>query len=63
VTSAPVDPYAGTPYEGSPDGWWTEYGGALDVVSGVVFLPGPNHPPCMKDECDKCGGKKGRLPS
>lgn len=34
------------PYAGSPEGWWTEYGGALDTESGVVYLPGPNSPPC-----------------
>ncbi|WP_367428639.1 hypothetical protein [Streptomyces celluloflavus] len=35
----PVDPFAGTPYEGSPEGWWTPYGGALDQASGVVHIP------------------------
>lgn len=40
-----VDDPAG-PYAGSPKGWWTEYGGALDAESGVVYLPGPNFPPC-----------------
>jgi hypothetical protein len=34
------------PYADSPDGWWTEYGGALDIRSGVVYLPGPKSPPC-----------------
>jgi hypothetical protein len=43
----PADPYAGAPYEGSPEGWWTRYGGALDVRSGVVFIPqGADLPPC-----------------
>lgn len=48
----PADPFAGTPYEGSPDGWWTEYGGALDVKSGVVYLPpGSPHVPCKSQKC------------
>ncbi|WP_371800866.1 hypothetical protein OHA38_20295 [Streptomyces sp. NBC_01732] len=56
-----VDPFKGTPYEGSPDGWWTEYGGALDVVSGVVYLPGPEHPPSPfhKDDCPNCRPPRG----
>ncbi|MEU1948082.1 hypothetical protein ABZ554_37960 [Streptomyces sp. NPDC020125] len=42
-----ADPYADTPYEGSRAGWWTEYGGALDARSGVVFIPpGADLPPC-----------------
>ncbi len=42
-----ADPYAGTPYAESPDGWWTKYGGAKDVVSGVVFIPrGADLHPC-----------------
>lgn len=40
-----VDDPAG-PYADSPEGWWTEYGGALDTESGVVYLPGPSSPPC-----------------
>ncbi|MFE5742205.1 methyltransferase domain-containing protein [Streptomyces celluloflavus] len=35
----PADPFAGTPHEGSPEGWWTPYGGALDQASGVVHIP------------------------
>jgi hypothetical protein len=56
VEKTTVDPFAGTPYENSPDGWWTEYGGALDVKSGVVFLPRPDHPPSPfhSDECPNC---------
>ncbi|MEU1077433.1 MULTISPECIES: hypothetical protein [unclassified Streptomyces] len=27
------------PYADSPKGWWTECGGALDVRSGVVYIP------------------------
>ncbi len=43
------------PYAGSPAGWWTQYGGALDVTSGVVHLPGPTHPPNLRHhECRNC---------
>ncbi len=35
----PTDPFAGTPYEGSPEGWWTPHGGALDQASGVIHIP------------------------
>ncbi|WP_411140339.1 hypothetical protein [Streptomyces sp. x-80] len=38
-TAAATDPFAGTPYEGSPEGWWTPHGGALDQASGVVYVP------------------------
>lgn len=47
------DVFADAVYEGSPQGWWTEYGGALDVRSGVVSLPGPYHPPCLRG-CERC---------
>ena len=40
-----IDDPAGR-YAGSPKGWWTEYGGALDAESRVVYLPGTNFPPC-----------------
>lgn len=30
------------PYAGSPEGWWTEYSGAQDTESGVVYLPAPS---------------------
>jgi hypothetical protein len=41
------DPYAETPYANSPEGWWTAFGGALDVRSGVVYIPpGKGLPPC-----------------
>lgn len=47
-----ADPFVGTPYEASPEGWWTRHGGALDVESGVVYLPpGPDLPPCLVPEC------------
>lgn len=56
VEKPTVVPFAGTPYEGSPEGWWTEYGGALDVKSGVVHIPPGSNPPhspscrlCRKD--------------
>lgn len=39
-----MDLLTDTPYANSPEGWWTPYGGALDVKSGVVCLPGP-YPP------------------
>ncbi len=52
-----ADPYSGTPYEGSPEGWWTRYGGALDVCSGVVFIPpGADLPPCPF-RCARCRGR------
>ncbi|BCM65781.1 hypothetical protein EASAB2608_01115 [Streptomyces sp. EAS-AB2608] len=27
------------PYANSPEGWWTQYGGALNQRSGVVYIP------------------------
>lgn len=52
VEQAPVDPFAGTAYEDSPEGWWTPFGGALDVASGVVYLPrGSMHVPCPWTDC------------
>ena len=39
VTPTGDDSFAGTAYEGSPEGWWTRYGGVLDVRSGVVHIP------------------------
>lgn len=49
-----MDPFAGTPYENSPEGWWTEYGGALDVKSGVVYFPpGSKHVPCRWESCKR----------
>lgn len=51
------DPYEGTPYEGSPEGWWTPFGGALDVRSGVVFIPPGNGLPACPFPCDVCRGK------
>lgn len=51
-----VDP-SEEPYEGSSVGWWTAYGGALDVSSGVIALPGPYHPtsPFHPADCPYCG--------
>ncbi|GAA3001968.1 hypothetical protein Sfulv_34500 [Streptomyces fulvorobeus] len=48
------DPHG--PYADSPAGWWDQYGGALDMRSGVVCLPGPVHPPSPfhPDECPHC---------
>lgn len=52
AAKATADPFAGTPYEASPEGWWTKHGGALDVESGVIHLPtGPGLPPCLVPEC------------
>lgn len=44
------------PYTDSPAGWWDQYGGALNVASGVVYLPGPTHPPSPlhSDDCPNC---------
>lgn len=39
VRETAAAPFAGTPYENSPQGPWTPYGGALDVTSGVVHIP------------------------
>jgi hypothetical protein len=50
LTDDPLGPYAE-----SPDGWWTQYGGALDVASGGVYLPGPKFPPCPFP-CTLCQG-------
>lgn len=59
IAATPPDPFKGTHYEGSPDGWWTEHAGALDISSGVVFIPqGANLPPCPFP-CDHCR-RKGR---
>lgn len=34
------------PYADSEEGWWTEYGGARDPRSGVVYIPsGGKRPP------------------
>lgn len=56
----PADPFAGSPYENSPVGWWTEYGGALDVKSGVIYFPpGSKHVPCPWENCKHCGREEG----
>lgn len=61
-----ADPLTGTPAPvdvrlrrvgSSPAGWWTRYGGALDVRSGVVFIPpGADLPPCPFP-CTRCRAK------
>lgn len=57
LRSGGCDPYAGTPYEDSPEGWWTAFGGALDVNSGVVHIPpGRKLPPCPFP-CATCRAK------
>lgn len=56
-------PFAGTAYENSPVGWWTEGGGALDVASGVVhFPPDADPPPCAVPECERCAEKSRAVP-
>lgn len=51
----PVDLLTGAPYADSPSGWWSPYGGKLDRRSGVVFLPGPLHPPSpWHRDCPNC---------
>lgn len=51
------DPCQGTAYENSPEGWWTAFGGALDVVSGVVYIPPTGKlPPCPLP-CATCRSK------
>jgi hypothetical protein len=62
ASEAAVDPFVGTRYEGSPEGWWTAYGGALDVKSGVVYFPGPNYPPCNIPDCSLCARRRGETP-
>jgi hypothetical protein len=47
------------PYASSPDGWWTEYGGALDVKSGVVHLPASADPPPCPFPCELCARRQG----
>jgi hypothetical protein len=59
MTAPPeVDPFKGTPYENSSSGWWTEYGGALDVISGVIYVPsGSRKLPCSVPGCKRCQRK------
>jgi hypothetical protein len=45
------------PYADSPDGWWTEYGGALDSASGVVYFPPTAELPACPFPCTKCRAK------
>jgi hypothetical protein len=45
-----------SPYANSPVGWWTEYGGALDVRSGVAYFPPGSSPPCSLPDCKRHGG-------
>lgn len=44
------------PYAESPPGWWDQYGGALNIASGVVYLPGPTQPPSPlhPEDCPNC---------
>ncbi|GLV78218.1 hypothetical protein Shyhy02_62180 [Streptomyces hygroscopicus subsp. hygroscopicus] len=41
------------PYANSPEGWWTQRGGALDVRSGVVYIP-PLLQPAPLAVCRRC---------
>lgn len=43
------------PYADSPVGRW-DHGGALNMASGVVYLPGPAHPPSPfhPEDCPNC---------
>jgi len=45
------------PYADSPDGWWTQYGGALDTRSGVVHLPQVAQLPPCPFPCMLCAGR------
>jgi hypothetical protein len=51
-----VDDPAG-PYVDSPEGWWTEYGGTRDEVSGVIAFP-PNSLPACSFPCSLCDAKR-----
>ncbi|GAA0374301.1 hypothetical protein GCM10010319_61020 [Streptomyces blastmyceticus] len=45
-------------YADSPEGWWTQYGGAVDARSGVVYIPREaDHPPC-RFPCDLCAERR-----
>ena len=45
------------PYADSPEGWWKPYGGALDIRSGVVYIPPSAALPACPFPCQRCGGK------
>lgn len=47
------------PYAGSPDGWWTEHGGAVDVRSNVVYFPRLAESPSCPFPCPVCERRKG----
>lgn len=46
----------GGPCADSPPGWWNQYGGALNVASRVICLPGPTYPPSPfhPGDCPNC---------
>jgi hypothetical protein len=46
--------FTGAPYADSPEGWWMEYGGALDVTSGVVHFPQEVELPACRFRCHHC---------
>jgi hypothetical protein len=45
------------PYANSPDGWWTEPGGALDSASGAVYFPPTAQLPACPFPCSTCRAK------
>jgi len=47
-----IDDPAG-PYADCPEGWWTPYGGALNVASGVVYFPPGSAPSCRLPDCQR----------
>ncbi len=58
LVSLPDDPLNGQ--EAIPAPWWTEYGGTLDPVSGVIAFPPRALPPCpLYPECSHCARQEG----
>ncbi|MHC0430795.1 hypothetical protein ACX6XY_11475 [Streptomyces sp. O3] len=51
-----VDPDG--PYADSPPGWWDPYEGALDVISGVVYLPQRATPRPCPFPCTVCAERR-----
>jgi hypothetical protein len=45
------------PYADSPEGWWSPYGGALNVASGVVYVPSRAALPPCPFPCQRCEAK------
>jgi hypothetical protein len=40
--------------EPSERDWWAQYGGRLDLASGVIAFPPRSLPPCPLPECSLC---------